>query len=146
MAESSEKEGTWSGVMDGLRKEKTIYVRETYPREKNANNLLISMGAKAVNSTGALITYDVKEKAESIVSEPSLNNTEERIIDFLRTGTFPARKIVETLKIDWSSREVTSFLRSRQDILVVEEKTLKFAHKDRSLQAQKTLFDQKFGL
>ena len=46
VAESSEKGGTWSGVMDGLRKGRMIYVRKPNPREKNANNILISKGGK----------------------------------------------------------------------------------------------------
>jgi len=141
VAESSEKGGTWSGVMDGLRKERMIYVRKSNPKEKNANNILISKGGKAVDITGNLTTYDIKEETKSIVSEPDSNNTEEKIIEFLKTGVFPAKKIVDTLKIDWSSRKVSNFLKSRQDILIVKGKPLKFAHKNRSIQLQKTLFD-----
>jgi DNA processing protein len=38
VAESAEKGGTWSGVDDGLRKGRKIYVRKSEPSEKNANN------------------------------------------------------------------------------------------------------------
>lgn len=141
VAESSEKGGTWSGVMNGLRKGRTIYVRKPYSREKNANSILISKGGKAVDNEGILTSYEIKEETKSIVSEPDLNNTEEKIIEFLKTGVFPAKKIVDTLKIDWSSRKVTDFLKSRQDILTVKGKPLKFAHKNRSIQLQKSLFD-----
>lgn len=141
VAESSEKGGTWSGVMDGLRKGRTIYVRKPNPREKNANNILISKGGKAVDLEGNLTNYEIKEESKSIVSEPDLNNTEEKIIEFLKTGVFPAKKIVDTLKIDWSTRKVSDFLKSRQDIITVKGKPLKFAHKSRSIQTQKTLFD-----
>ena len=41
VAESAEKGGTWSGVVDGLRKGRKIFVRKPEPSEKNANNLLI---------------------------------------------------------------------------------------------------------
>ncbi len=141
VAESSEKGGTWSGVMDGLRKERMIYVRKPNPKEKNANNILISKGGQAVDITGNLTTYEIKEETKSIVSEPDSNNTEEKIIEFLKTGVFPAKKIVDTLKIDWSSRKVSKFLKSREDILTVKGKPLKFAHKNKSIQSQKTLFD-----
>ncbi len=141
VAESSEKGGTWSGVMDGLRKSRTIYVRKPNPREKNANNILISKGGKAVDIAGNLTTYEIKDEIKSVVSEPNLNNTEEKIIEFLKSGVFPAKKIIDTLKIDWSSRKVSNFLKSRQDILTVQGKPLKFAHKDRSIQKQKSLFD-----
>ncbi len=141
VAESSEKGGTWSGVMDGLRKGRTIYVRKPNPKEKNANNILISKGGKAVDIAGNLTTYEIKDEIKSVVSEPNLNNTEEKIIEFLKSGVFPAKKIIDTLKIDWSSRKVSNFLKSRQDILTVQGKPLKFAHKDRSIQKQKSLFD-----
>lgn len=141
VAESSEKGGTWSGVMDGLRKGRMIYVRKPNPREKNANNILISKGGKAVNIEGNLVTYEIQEEFKSIVSEADLNNTEEKIIEFLKTGVYPAKKIVDTLKIDWSSRKVSDFLKNRRDILTVSGKPLRFAHKDRSIQKQKTLFD-----
>lgn len=141
VAESSKKGGTWSGVMDGLRKARTIYVRKPNSREKNANNILISKGGKAVDIEGNLTSYEVKEETKSIVSEPDFNNTEEKIIEFLKSGVFPAKKIVDTLKIDWSSRKVTDFLKGRQDILTVKGKPLKFAHKNRSIQLQKSLFD-----
>lgn len=141
VAESSEKGGTWSGVMDGLRKGRTIYVRKPNSREKNANNILISKGGKAVDIEGNLSSYKIKEKAKLIVSEPDLNSTEEKIIEFLKTGLFPAKEIVDTLKIDWSSRKVTDFLKGRQDILTVKGKPLKYAHKNRSIHLQKSLFD-----
>lgn len=141
VAESSEKGGTWSGVMDGLRKNRTIYVRKPNPREKNANNILISKGGKAVDIAGNLTTYEIQDEINSIVSEPDLNNIEEKIIELLKSGVFPAKKIVDTLKIDWSSRKVSNFLKGRQDIITVQGKPLKFAHKDRSIQKQKSLFD-----
>lgn len=141
VAESSEKGGTWSGVMDGLRKNRTIYVRKPNPREKNANNILISKGGKAVDVAGNLTTYEIQDEIKSIVSEPDFNNTEEKIIELLKSGVFPAKKIVDTLKINWSSRKVSNFLKGRQDIITVQGKPLKFAHKDRSIQKQKSLFD-----
>lgn len=141
VAESSEKGGTWSGVMDGLRKGRTIYVRKPNSREKNANNILISKGGKAIDFDGNSTIYEVKEETKSIVSETDFNNAEEKIIELLKSGVFPAKKIVDTLKIDWSSRKVADFLKGRQDILIVKGKPLKFAHKNRSIQLQKSLFD-----
>lgn len=141
VAESSEKGGTWSGVMDGLRKGRMIYVRKSNPREKNANNILISKGGKAVDVFGNLTPYEYKEEFKLTVSEPDLNITEKKIIDFLKTGTYTAKEIVDILKIDWSSRNVSSFLRRREDILVVKGSPLKFVHKSSSNQKPKTLFD-----
>ncbi|MDO8951030.1 MAG: DNA-processing protein DprA [Draconibacterium sp.] len=52
VAESAEKGGTWSGVVDGLRKNRKIYVRKPETSENNANNLLIQKGAVAVDFNG----------------------------------------------------------------------------------------------
>jgi DNA processing protein len=55
VAESSEKGGTWSGVVDGLRKNRKIFVRKPAANEKNANDLLIEKGAVPVDSFGKLL-------------------------------------------------------------------------------------------
>jgi len=68
VAESSEKGGTWSGVMDGLRKGRKSYVRKPEPDEKNANILLIQKGAIAVDYNGI-------ENAKSVYSEQSTITT-----------------------------------------------------------------------
>jgi len=141
VAESSEKGGTWSGVIDGLKKGRTIYIRKPDSGEKNANNILISKGGKAVDNEGNLISYELKDEVKSMVSEPHFNNTEEKIIELLKTGAFPAKKIVDILKIDWTSRKVTNFLKDRQDILTIKGKPLKFVHKNKPIPLQKTLFD-----
>jgi len=52
VAESNETGGTWTGVMDGLKKGRTIYVRQPEGDEKNANTLLIAKGAVAVDAVG----------------------------------------------------------------------------------------------
>lgn len=142
VAESSDKGGTWSGVMDGLRKGRTIYVRTPNPREKNANGLLISKGAKAVDEFGNQSEYSLAENHNSIVSEPEAqsNGTETKIINLLKNGTFDSKSIVKKLKIDWSARKVTSFLKKLDEIETINSKPLKFTHKKRVQGNQTTLF------
>ncbi len=55
VAESGPKGGTWSGVMDGLRKGRIIFVRKAETDEDNANNALLSKGAIPVDSDGNVI-------------------------------------------------------------------------------------------
>lgn len=55
VAESNDKGGTWSGVIDGLRKNRTIYVRYPEVHEQNANKLLIQKGAIGVDLEGNMI-------------------------------------------------------------------------------------------
>ncbi len=52
VAESSEKGGTWSGVIDGLKKNRRVFVRIPEANEKNANNILIEKGAIPVDING----------------------------------------------------------------------------------------------
>ncbi len=58
VAESDNKGGTWTGVMDGLKKGRTIYVRQPESDEKNANSLLIAKGAIAVDAEGNKLLVD----------------------------------------------------------------------------------------
>ena len=144
VAESSNKGGTWSGVVDGLKKGRKIYVRKPELNEKNANNLLIQKGAVPVNSKGDILSYDQQvEINKNIVSEPDLNDIEYKIIEHLKKGVFTSKKIVETLKLDWSSRKVSSFLKKQDEIITVEGKPLKFSHKERTIQSQKTFLKEK---
>ncbi len=148
VAESSDKGGTWSGVMDGLRKERSIYIRKSNPNEKNANNLLILKGGKAVDLEGNIIEYKINEEKNLIASEPNLcsklelsSHIENKIIELLKTDFFSAKKIIEILKIDWSTRKISDFLKSRQDILTMKGKPLKFTHQSAYNPLQKSLFD-----
>ena len=77
VAESSEKGGTWSGVMDGLRKKRTIYVRKPNPNEKNANTILIEKGGIPVDENGNIIEGG---KKTATTSEQSRENFELYVI------------------------------------------------------------------
>lgn len=73
VAESFEKGGTWSGVIDGLRKERKIFVRKPESNEKNANELLIQKGAIPVDFNGNEIEHGVCQPSPEqplLVSEP----------------------------------------------------------------------------
>ena len=140
VAESSNKGGTWSGVVDGLRKGRKIFVRKPDFNEKNANNQLIQKGAVPVDAKGNILSYEQQINI-NVVSEPNPNDVEYKIIEFLKKGVFTSKKIVDMLKLDWSSRKVSSFLKEQDEIITVKGKPLKFAHKERTIQSQKTLFD-----
>ena len=142
VAESSNKGGTWSGVVDGLRKGRKIFVRKPDFNEKNANNQLIQKGAVPVDAKGNVLSYEQQTNMiQNVVSEPDSNDVEYRIIEFLKKGVFTSKKIVDALKLDWSSRKVSTFLKEQNEIITVKGKPLKFAHKERTIQSQKTLFD-----
>ena len=70
VAESNEKGGTWAGVVDGLRKNRKIYVRMPEINEKNANNLLIEKGAVPVDIFGKLLENYQQQIISALVNEP----------------------------------------------------------------------------
>lgn len=143
VAESSNKGGTWSGVVDGLRKGRKIYVRKPDHEENNANTILIQKGGIPVDCKGNVLTYEQQKiTTPIIVSEPAVpNDIETKIIELLKKGDFTSEKIVDTLKLDWSSDKVSTFLKIQDEIIIAKGKPLKFTHKDRNIQVQKTLFD-----
>ena len=52
VSQSDSKGGTWAGVIDGLNKDRLIYVRYPDKEEHNANLLLIEKGAIAIDNEG----------------------------------------------------------------------------------------------
>lgn len=143
VAESSEKGGTWSGVVDGLRKGRNIFVRTPLSSEKNANNLLIQKGAIPVDSQGDKIeNYSLKEIKTLAVKEPSstLEDVDSKIIKLLSLGAFSSKEIVKRLKIDWTTRKLTNYLKKNQNIEVLNKKSpMKFTIK-RKENIQQSLF------
>lgn len=143
VAESSEKGGTWSGVVDGLRKGRNIFVRTPLSSEKNANNILIQKGAIPVDSQGHKIeNYSFKKMKALVVNEPSstLEDVDSKIIKLLSLGAFSSKEIIKRLKIDWTTRKLTNYLKKNQNIEVLNKKSpMKFTIK-RKENIQQSLF------
>lgn len=143
VAESSDKGGTWSGVIDGLRKNRRIFVRKPDTAEKNANNLLLQKGAVAVDFDGNQIPgYKLVESTQInfTASEP-LVDYENKILELLKTGDYTVKEISKKLQLSWSDKKLRDFLKSRKDIEILNKKPQKFALKS-IIQQQKSLFDQ----
>ena len=117
VAESDSKGGTWSGVSDGLKKGRTIYVRQPDPDEKNANQLLIEKGAVPVDMEGNKVQYEVLAETQAILAQtaeplatflPSKEpkGLDENVIAYLKEANEPktAKQIKEALNIDVDTR------------------------------------------
>jgi predicted Rossmann fold nucleotide-binding protein DprA/Smf involved in DNA uptake len=142
VAESSDKGGTWSGVSDGLRKNRKIYVRKPEPNENNANLLLIQKGAIAVDFNGTPmqeLIIDNKQSVISFVHEPVINY-ENEIIEFLKTGEYTAKDILQKLQIKWAEEQLRDFLNAHKEVKSIRKKTLRYTFKNPIIK-QKTLFD-----
>lgn len=141
VAESSDKGGTWSGVVDGLRKNRKIYVRKPDSNENNANNLLIQKGAISVDFNGnPLLDYkpSLTEVNQLILNEPTVNY-ENKILDLLKTGEYAVKDIIKKLQLNWSEKKLRDFLKNKNDVKTINKKPLRYTIKD-SILIQKTLF------
>ncbi|MBP1672505.1 MAG: putative Rossmann fold nucleotide-binding protein uptake [Bacteroidetes bacterium] len=87
VAESSEKGGTWSGVIDGLRKNRKIFVRIPESYELTANPLLIQKGAIPVDLFGNrtpdthLLSESEKPQAIKANNKKNPNNPQPTLFD-----------------------------------------------------------------
>lgn len=105
VADSSNSGGTWSGVKDGLRKGRTIYVRNSADDELNANNLLINLGGKAVDINGNQIGLEVSEKqVTSITDKPA--DLPDQIEELLTNNALTAKEVCTQLGIDMSPKSM----------------------------------------
>ena len=142
VAESAEKGGTWSGVVDGLRKNRKIYVRKPESNENTANNLLIQKGAIAVDFDGIpLKDYKPMESTllTSVSKEPSVNY-ENKILEFLRTGEYAVKDILKKLQLNWTEKKLRDFLKVQKEVETINKKPLRFTLKNSAIK-QKSLFD-----
>jgi DNA processing protein len=142
VAESSDKGGTWSGVIDGLRKNRKIFVRKPELNEKTANLLLIQKGAVAVDFNGLAIQgYVPTVESDQIinVNEPSVDN-ENKIFELLKTGEYAVKDILKKLQINWPEKKLRDFLKSRAEVETINKKPMRFTMKNHTIK-QISLFD-----
>jgi len=142
VAESSDKGGTWSGVVDGLRKKRKIYVRKPDANENNANNLLIQKGAIAVDFNGnPLLDYKptITEVNQLSLNEPTVNY-ENKILDLLKTGEYSVKDIIKKIQLTWSEKKLRDYLKSKKEVETINKKPMRFTMKDSTIK-QKSLFD-----
>lgn len=115
VAQSDEKGGTWSGVIDGLRKKRTIYVRWPEKNETNANKILIQKGALSVNIHGNIYNPSIDDlKTDEQIEYESINA---KLISILSSGRlFTLKEIFSKLDAKWSEAKIKKQLLSMPEI------------------------------
>ncbi|MEI6899848.1 MAG: DNA-processing protein DprA [Bacteroidota bacterium] len=129
VAESSDKGGTWSGVIDGLRKGRKIFVRMPGAGEKCANKLLIEKGAVPVDMDGIPLTENLSledQKPEKNLIEEQNDALSTMIKNLLISRRMTSQELITTLKLDWSTPQMTSLLNSIQGIEPVKVKRITY--------------------
>ena len=142
VAESSDKGGTWSGVIDGLRKNRKIFVRKPEDSEKNANFLLIQKGAIPIDFNGKTIEGYVPVENKDLfssVNEPTVVY-EKKIIELLKNGEYTVKDIIKKFNLNISEKKLKDFLKLHKEVETLNKKPLRFTLKS-NIQNQKKLFD-----
>jgi len=126
VAESSEKGGTWSGVIDGLRKGRKIFVRMPDSNEKNANILLIQKGAIPVDNNGIenIDSRYIEKPITTTLVQKSLESPDsegERILKVINGKPLSAKEIIDKSGIDWTAKKLTLFLQKIEDIQTIKK-------------------------
>ena len=126
VGESAEKGGTWSGVVDGLRKGRKIFVRQPIQSEKNANLILIQKGAVPVDFNGKVVAknyYTSIVDEVSIAQEPSgTESIDKKIRSAFNGRPLNANELLAKLDLDWTSKKLIAYLKKLDFIEIVKEK------------------------
>ncbi len=118
VAESDSKGGTWTGAMDGLRKQRAVYVRQPEADEKNANALLLEQGAIPVSMDGVILdpqSPTLQERRDAAEAE-----LEGRVKKILHGKKLSAVRIKELLSLDMDARHLSRVL-SQKDFLTIQK-------------------------
>jgi predicted Rossmann fold nucleotide-binding protein DprA/Smf involved in DNA uptake len=122
------KGGTYSGVMDGLKKGRIIYVRQPDASEKNDNNYLIGQGAVAVDFEGNKVTcceeYKQKEMSILLVAEAAVSYASfpDKIKQLLSKRKLTIKEIHTKLNFEKSEQVLKKELEKLEFIEIRKEK------------------------
>lgn len=126
VAESSDKGGTWSGVLDGLRKGRKIFVRIPEETENNANDILIQKGAIPVDFNGdEVVEYDERAlSGELMMAREPKESTEldDKIRSVFNGHSLTVNELLNKLDLDWSVQKLNTYLRKLEFVEIYKEK------------------------
>jgi predicted Rossmann fold nucleotide-binding protein DprA/Smf involved in DNA uptake len=138
VAESAAQGGTWSGVKDGLRKGRVIYVRRPEPNEANANNQLIALGGVAVDVKGNSEEQAIHVGTSDTTTEQS--GIDDKIMDFINGKARKAKEICDKIGMGWEVRKMTNYLKTLPNVEVLKIGNLNRYRVKGSIDEQKTIF------
>jgi predicted Rossmann fold nucleotide-binding protein DprA/Smf involved in DNA uptake len=116
------KGGTWAGVMDGLKKERTIYVRTPGGSEKNDNDLLIQHGATPVDSDGNIC----KEYIAQAPAQKKDDSFAEKIKQTLANGKLTLKEIHQLIHFDRSEQILKKEIEKMESVEITKVKNKKY--------------------
>ncbi len=111
VAQSGYEGGTFTGVLNGLKRERTIYIRMPEKSEKNANLSLIAKGATPVDFDGNVLDIIVPDE-EAII----LENIQQKALTI--------NQILEITKINWTEEDLLAFLKKSDKVEILKIKNI----------------------
>ncbi len=122
IAQTSDSGGTWQGAVNGLKKERTIFIRKPDETEDSANNLLIKAGAIPVDFYGNKIQ---QTENQNLIYLHKLNDTldtlETQILFALRIRPLTVRQIIKILNLQITSQKLSSLLKKINHVEIIEK-------------------------
>lgn len=144
VAESSDKGGTWSGVIDGLRKNRKIFVRKPDLNENNANNLLIQKGAIPVDFMGKElnIIIDAHTTKNNNVIDNKSNDLQSKILAILqKSNELTKKEIIEKLENKISDQKFKNIMDNLENVNIIKnKKPYKYSLIEKKQVTQQSLF------
>lgn len=116
VAESGPSGGTWSGVIDGLRKGRKIFIRMPNSDEKNANHILIEKGCIPMDIDCKILSSPEKQEVGEKMFKYSSN--EEKIRKLLEKDGMTLTEIKTHFK-GIGIKKIENIIRSMSDIEMV---------------------------
>ncbi len=121
VAQASDSGGTWQGVMDGLKKGRTIFVKEPEKEEKSANALLIKAGAIAVDFNGNILDKTNKDEINTELINSKTQTLEEQIVTALKNKPLTAKQLIDLLNLQMTAQKLSSLLKNLNYIEPIEK-------------------------
>lgn len=132
VAQSSDKGGTWEGVKKGLKMDRKIFVRLPDPKENNANQQLIKLGAIPVDFDGNVISkYEEVPGEKDLVKEAATPEEEvgvNEVVELLKNSVnaLSAKEISERLNNKIKSQKITGLLKGVSGISRIKGKPIRY--------------------
>ena len=130
VAESDVKGGTWNGAIDGIRRDRKIFVRNADLCENSGNKMLIMQGAIPVDLFGKPI--EIEE-----------NDMEVKLKGILSKGQLTAKAINDKLDLEIDTRDLQRLLSNLSFVESKKVKNSKYFFLKNSIPSQTDLFIQK---
>jgi predicted Rossmann fold nucleotide-binding protein DprA/Smf involved in DNA uptake len=120
VAQSADSGGTWTGALDGLKKNRCVCVRQPQEGEQNANQLLIDKGAKAVDFEGYPIVSNPTDK-QAPANNETAEDTAQQIAILLQNQALTPKQIREKINTKLSEKALIQHIKALPNVKKIKK-------------------------